>query len=468
MDSQLQNEQKTENGRLETTFHFEKKAGAGAFGTVYVVQNKNDKCHYAIKQIPVFSGSTKAIDNSVMANSSTEAMRLARVQGHVNVVQYYSSWFEESFWAQQVSTDGEKSEYSEKPSGHQEEIRDVQPVTSRLGSVPSESDNRSLRSTSVSTGFTLPKSDLILYIQLELCNTTLLDWMKERDELLKNPNKVRNLELGEHVCRALRRWVKSENTLADSSAEFNRHAPSNHRYESKKQWELISAECANSCLEGIVSGLNYLHSKQLAHGDIAARNILLLVTEAGEVIPKLNDFGGAKTLSRISNNIHTLELKDGRVIDLRQTEERIPIDPYSYDKASKNDMMSLATIIFDLYHPPVSETETWDFEKITDWESFKECFVYQARWIEQLVSGDYDKRPTSVDILREGKDKVFNSERVKREILEADLLQLRHEKAESSRQLRDTEAELSRLRRESEAEISRLRHRIEELEAKGD
>jgi serine/threonine protein kinase len=359
-----------ENGRFERNFDFKKKIGDGATCEVYLAHSTNDMCQYAVKEIPVYLQDNDTTARKVaMHMSSKETLRLARVRGHPNIVQYYSSWFE----------------YIE----------------------------------------TSQASNLILYIQLELCTKTLCEWMTERDELLKNPNYTPNLE-GEHVCRALHHWMKSEKTSADSSI----YSPNSGRSKREKQWEFISAESTNSCLEGIVSGLNHLHSKRLAHQDLHGGNILLLVTEAGEVIPKLSDFGGAKTLSIISKSLRERELENGTVIDLRPTEERIQIDPYSYEKASKNDMMSLATIIFDLYHPPASNTQKWDFETISDWESFKKCFEYQARWIEELASDDYDKRPTSVDILRQGQSTVFNSERVKREILEADLLQLRRRNEE--------------------------------------
>jgi serine/threonine protein kinase len=290
-----------------------------------------------------------------------------------------------------------------------------------------------LSATAAQTDFVLPIFDLIFFIQLELCTTTLSEWIAERDKLLENPNHELYFK-GDHVCRALHRWVKSENTPVHSISKLDIRAPTG-----EKQWELISAEPTNSCLEGIVLGLNHLHSKQLTHQDLHPENILLLATEDGKVIPKLSDFGGGKTLSRISESVRKLKLPDGTKIILnQQTEEEFPTDPHSYYETSKEDMKDLAEIIFNLYHPPASQTLKVALKEISNWESFKKCFEYQARWIEQLASDDYNKRPTSVDILRQGKNTVFKSDIVDKDILKAENRLLRRQIEELQAQLAES------------------------------
>jgi serine/threonine protein kinase len=410
-----------------------------------MVENINDETLYAVKRIPIKPDSEIA---KLVESSAKETVRLARVRGHVNIVQYYSSWFEDgtTLSTEQMSTDEEMSDDGDNPSGHEMEVTQVQAAVAGSNETPQQSD--------MQTSGSEPLSGRFLCIQLELCTTTLFRWIGERNKVLNDPHYEPDKHTFgvKHVCQALRSWVKS----TAYSVEFNNHAPTSSMGQHNNYgglWELISETNTNSCLEGIVRGLNYLHSKQLAHQDLHEANILILVTEAGEVIPKLSDFGSAKTLERISKCLKHSELENDRRIDSQGTEGSIGVDPYSYNEESKGDMLKLARIVFDLYYPRASQLRQqlkekgkssqmtkWKFEEISDWEPFKKCFEYQAKWIEQLACDEMDKRPTSVDILRQGEKIIFDSRRVRNEILEAENSHLRLENEQLKKKLEEISA----------------------------
>lgn len=53
----------------------------------------------------------------------------------------------------------------------------------------------------------------------------------------------------------------------------------------------ISREQLTMWIKQIGHGLYHIHEEKICHRDLSARNILLEITESGEKIPKISDFG---------------------------------------------------------------------------------------------------------------------------------------------------------------------------------
>lgn len=188
----LDNVQKDKT-RYEQEFIELEPLGDGGFGYVYKCYNKVDQNTYAVKKIPI-------VDD---IDYMREASYLAQLNNS-NIVRYFSSWIT----------------VEDITSTDMYEDTDIVPV---------------------------------LYIQMELCDTTLRDYTVK----------------------------KNYNGGLDTSE-------------------------INSIIIKILDGLKYLHSKNILHRDINPNNILIKNNT-----PKISDFGLAK---RVEENSYISSCKDGQLL----------------------------------------------------------------------------------------------------------------------------------------------------------
>ncbi|KAJ3358528.1 Eukaryotic translation initiation factor 2-alpha kinase [Kappamyces sp. JEL0680] len=163
----------TSNSRFEEEFE-------SAFGRVLHVKNIMDSRHYALKMVQTHSGS-----GSELAKTLREVKLLADVE-HQNIVRYYSSWFQftssgkltgDSDW------EGDDDTHSSAAST---------PDVSSLSSIDDDSIvSLSLHPLSTSTTTTAGRKPLTLFIQMELCELTLQDWI---EDLNSQVNSLRRIE----------------------------------------------------------------------------------------------------------------------------------------------------------------------------------------------------------------------------------------------------------------------------------
>lgn len=107
-----------------------------------------------------------------------------------------------------------------------------------------------------------PHSNLAMYIQMELCQYTLADWLKRRNALLFNS------ELSDQSDFPVETYRMICSSLAGITD--------------------INAHEIRRIFKGLVKGLQYIHSNSLIHRDLKPHNIFFY---GAEHIPKIGDFG---------------------------------------------------------------------------------------------------------------------------------------------------------------------------------
>ena len=128
--------------RYKNDFIFLEKIGSGGFGIVEKVYNKIDCSLYAIKKIQFQA-------KNISMQKSLQEVRIIASLNHINILKYYSSWVEYSWWYA-----NEKDE-----------------ITNEL--------------------IFEPGVHLTLHLQTELCNLTLNQWLTKRTEInLSHNNSI--------------------------------------------------------------------------------------------------------------------------------------------------------------------------------------------------------------------------------------------------------------------------------------
>lgn len=135
--------------------------GKGGFGRVYRATHKLDGVEYAVKKV-LLTGSERAQDRAVR-----EATCLAKLD-HPNVVRYYQVW-KESVGEAQLSEQFPDSSDEEEDS-----------YTGDESSMLSFSQPGSLRHSSVANLAAASALRQVLYIQMQLCERTMRQWLQEK------------------------------------------------------------------------------------------------------------------------------------------------------------------------------------------------------------------------------------------------------------------------------------------------
>lgn len=171
------------NKKIDINYDSFKLIGYGGFGKVYQVNHKIDGMVYAIKKIKL---NLDKLDNNIFK----EVKVLARLN-HKNIIRYYNAWIE---YSNNENNEDELLDYDSSFS-----LENTQNSTNN--------DNKEIA------------SNLSLYIQMELCELTLYDYIKQKGKLNKN-----NID---------------------------------------------------KIMGGLINGIEYLHSNGIIHRDIKPQNIFL-------------------------------------------------------------------------------------------------------------------------------------------------------------------------------------------------
>ncbi|CAG8504411.1 5495_t:CDS:10 [Diversispora eburnea] len=304
-----------ENSRYNNDFIEIKLLGKGGFASVWKAKNKLDGIEYAIKKVRLRGNRIPGSKGKIFR----EIKSLARLE-HTNVVRYYSSWLEYHRFNHESNDLSENSSessehYNSNPnftesdddsdifrmSFSDEEIDysgvdfvgsdDVSNVNNELNSESNSEltselsitkknndsynnnlkkrlkfDNKKYKKFNKDDDEELhPESDWMLFIQMQLCHASLLDYMKLRDAHLLTTKK-------------------------DPLNALDRHA-------------------SIELFRGIVRGVAYIHEQGLIHRDLKPGNIFVgIIPESGQghegwvttdfssysvdrLVPKIGDFG---------------------------------------------------------------------------------------------------------------------------------------------------------------------------------
>ncbi|CAG8514796.1 12224_t:CDS:10 [Acaulospora morrowiae] len=437
-----------QNSRYSNDFVEIKLLGKGGFASVWQAKNKLDGVDYAIKKIRLRGDKIPGEKEKIFR----EIKFLARLE-HTNVIRYYSSWLEHVYNRQREESSKESCEslldtnssreFESSSSGSlvnsnddsdifrmsfsdeeskSDEYSGVDFVGEDFSAVgglhlepsanaQSQSCNNFSHESHNSSGECKVESlniekDWTLFIQMQLCHTTLYDYLKHRDVGLL--------------------------TKKDPLNAINRR---------------VSIEL----FRGIVRGVAYIHEQGLIHRDLKPGNIFMdVIHESGQdsadslslaaerLVPKIGDFGlvtaviddhldlptesytkskvfnfgsapeGSSSKKHIINGRSSSSLSYGSrsrttgvgTITYASPEQLAkPVRPYN----EKVDIYSLGIIFFELHYPFSTGHER--IQVLKDLrngilpDEFVQRFPKEAAFILWMVAEDPDQRPNAKQIL---------------------------------------------------------------------
>uniref|UniRef100_A0A672KU45 Eukaryotic translation initiation factor 2-alpha kinase 1 n=1 Tax=Sinocyclocheilus grahami TaxID=75366 RepID=A0A672KU45_SINGR len=236
---------------------------------------------------------------------------------------------------------------------------------------------------------------LMLYIQMQLCERSLKDWIQER-----NSRITEGLLMSVDPC------------------------------------ESIDSEHALNILKKILEGVEYIHSRGIMHRDLKPRNIFL---HGPECHVKIGDFGLAcrnlimdehEQLPSSSQAAHT----SGVGTFVYAAPEQLEGSHYD----SKSDLYSIGVIAFELFHPFGTE-----MERVHTLGELQQCKIPNmlsknwpllAKYITLLTSTDPSMRPSASQLLQSDllctNDMVVHSLKRKIDEQEQEIVQLKRQISE--------------------------------------
>ncbi|KAG6959562.1 hypothetical protein JG688_00010015 [Phytophthora aleatoria] len=328
----------TSNSRFEQDFEVVGSLGEGGQGSVFKVRSKVDGCYYAIKKV-VLPRATELDATRAESQALREVRLMASMALHPNVVRYHTAWTEEDACVPHKSSSTESIRGSDVPSlesdyspenlqRQQLELLDEE-ADQRMNSVEADDQTFSLEFSSESLsfdeystpGFTFEdegededsvglcvddeaafgqpgelknevrvapaepvamKSQVILYIQMELCGTavnsvpstpTAAEPIHHILDQFKSPQQDLQ-QFGDETHSNLGAWLRS--SLEERSAWSN---TSDIHQEGLKLF--LNA----------VQGVAHMHSYGVIHRDLKPDNIFIHGDQA-----KIGDFGLSKSV----------------------------------------------------------------------------------------------------------------------------------------------------------------------------
>ncbi|XP_060950486.1 eukaryotic translation initiation factor 2-alpha kinase 1 isoform X2 [Limanda limanda] len=233
---------------------------------------------------------------------------------------------------------------------------------------------------------------LMLYIQMQLCERSLRDWISERNEK-----------------------PKEEQTL-------------------KCPYGCVDTEQTLSLLRNILEGVEYIHSRGIMHRDLKPRNIFL---HAQDCHVRIGDFGLAcggiiadghkRPVSPLSGSSHTGGV--GTVVYAAPEQ----LNGSHYD--SKSDMYSVGVLALELFQPFGTEMERvrtlGDLKEGKIPDSFCQRWPVLTKYIMKLTSKEPSVRPTASQLLQSElfctKDTVIHGLQRRVEEQEEEIVKLRRQ-----------------------------------------
>uniref|UniRef100_A0A3Q2Y1H4 Eukaryotic translation initiation factor 2-alpha kinase 1 n=1 Tax=Hippocampus comes TaxID=109280 RepID=A0A3Q2Y1H4_HIPCM len=367
----------TQTSRYLSEFEEVGRIGKGSYGNVYKVVNKLDGQCYAVKKILI-----KKVSKEDCMKVLREVKVLSSLQ-HVNIVGYHTAWMEH---VQPTTCEDTPAIlffifccccWCERECGCNLRINlEWQNFSHLFDSSPRMF--RVIYESCYGLCCAQVHLHLMLYIQMQLCERSLKDWMTERN--LK-PRE-------ERASRCIR----------------------NHTF---------------SLLRKILEGVEYIHSRGIIHRDLKPRNIFL---NGHDRHVRIGDFGLACSgliLDSHENSPHTTGV--GTFVYASPEQLKSP----HYD--SKSDMYSIGVLALELFQPFGTEMER--VQTLGDLREGKipDCFSNRwpvlANYILKLTSIEPSVRPTTSQLLQSelfcNKDVVICGLQRKVEEQEEEILHLR-------------------------------------------
>lgn len=293
------------SSRFEQDFEVIESLGQGGQGAVFKARSRVDGCYYAIKKVTL-SNSAVGGDSTELEQARREAVSMAAIPPHSNVVRYHTAWIEtepiEGITSSTASVRG-----SDVPDGVDDEIGSQGSIDENEESFsmdssseyinfeksfggfefedPSQSmmayndDKEDLSGSSQEKLSGVGKTKLTLFIQMELCGTTGASPLHDEEEtfvrfvdrLKLKPDQPPQQEHHSNFTQWLRSSIDERSSRGSSGA--SKHLEGLKLYL------------------GVAQGVAHMHSVGVIHRDLKPDNIFI----HGEVA-KVGDFGLSKSI----------------------------------------------------------------------------------------------------------------------------------------------------------------------------
>lgn len=233
---------------------------------------------------------------------------------------------------------------------------------------------------------------LMLYIQMQLCERSLKDWISERNSKPKDEQS------------------------------------------SRLPYECVDPECTLNLLRSILAGVEYIHSKGIMHRDLKPRNIFL---HGHDCHVRIGDFGLAcrdmivdshkSTASVHNDSSHTT----GVGTFVYASPEQLKGSHYD----SKSDMYSIGVLALELFQPFGTEMERvltlGDLREGKIPDSFSQRWPVLTKHILDLTNKEPSLRPTASQLLQSdlfsSKDMVIHGLQKRVEEQEEEIMKLKRQ-----------------------------------------
>ncbi|XP_072046144.1 eukaryotic translation initiation factor 2-alpha kinase 1-like [Amphiura filiformis] len=367
-----------QNARYKTDFEEIEKLAKGGYGSVYKAKNILDQREYAVKKILLKQQRHRPIES---AQKILLEVQLLASLDHDNIVGYNAAWIEaEPVCRREMPPNdpgGTEKSALEVSTTHTEPNLDIS-YKSRRRRKPTMNKSGQLDLT---TRQQQPRTRLAvtvtfrLYIQMHLCSSTLAGWLERRNE-----------------------------TLTSSPDLFKG----------------VDASLNMQIFEGIMNGVQYIHSKGVMHRDLTPKNIFL---DGDNLHVRIGDFGLAKYEEEIEGDRRGKKRRGMRVEEVginrdgtctskcsRHTPDvgtltyAAPEQLSGCDYDSKSDMYSAGIILFELFHPFSTCMEQYKCIELCR----NGCIATEVtkRWpkesvmMKKLVAAEGKERPSADEVLQ--------------------------------------------------------------------
>lgn len=300
--------------------------GTGGFGSVYKAYSILDHATYAIKKIVIDTRYKKL-------NYYLSEVEILAKTHHENIIRYYSTWLEFKYLTlRELNANYYSDEFTDS---EEENITEEENSTSSTNKMIPYFSNDNLILTP------------ILYIQMELCTTTLKQYLINRNE---------------------------------------------HAKYDKMSFEI------NSIMRQLVNAVKYLNNQGIIHQDITTQNIFIKYDNNNNIIIKLGDFG----LSKLSCEKSSHKQTEDKMIELFDSKNSFSNSSKSFansfylapeltkstnHRSHKVDIYSLGIIYYELLNKFNTVMErAMELKKLSDWILSRLDYYYELNLSNNNIS----------------------------------------------------------------------------------